>query len=43
VDRLKKVRKDWPTVEIADAGHVDCIFKPQFKDELAAWVRKNRK
>jgi pimeloyl-ACP methyl ester carboxylesterase len=43
VDPLKKVRKDWPIVEIADAGHLDCIFKPQFKDEVAAWVRKNGK
>jgi pimeloyl-ACP methyl ester carboxylesterase len=43
VDPLKKVRKDWPIVEIADAGHLDCIFKPQFKDEVATWVRKNSK
>ena len=43
VDPLKKVRKDWPIVEIPDAGHFDSIFKPQFQEEVAAWVRKNSK
>lgn len=43
VEPLQKVRKDWPVVEIKDAGHLDCILKPQFKEEIAAWVRKNSK
>jgi hypothetical protein len=38
---LQKVRQDWPVVEIAGAGHINCIFKKQFRDELTAWVRKN--
>jgi hypothetical protein len=43
VDPLKKIRKDWPIVEITDAGHFDCIIKPQFKEEIGRWVRKNSK
>lgn len=43
VDPLKKIRKDWPIVEIKDAGHFDCIIKPQFREEIGAWVRKNSK
>ncbi len=38
---LQKVRKDWPVVEVADAGHFNCIMKPQFRDEIVGWVRKN--
>jgi pimeloyl-ACP methyl ester carboxylesterase len=41
VDPLKKVRDDWPVIEIKDANHIDCIMKPQFKDEIAAWLKKN--
>jgi pimeloyl-ACP methyl ester carboxylesterase len=43
VTPLQKVRKDWPIIEITDAGHLDCIFKPQFKAEIGAWVRKQSK
>jgi pimeloyl-ACP methyl ester carboxylesterase len=37
---LQQVRKDWPVVEIRDAGHINCIIKQQFRQEIAAWVRK---
>lgn len=40
---LQQVRSDWPVVEIRDAGHFDCIVKPQFREEIGAWVRKNTK
>jgi pimeloyl-ACP methyl ester carboxylesterase len=40
---LRETRSDWPVVQIADAGHVDCVAKPQFRDELAAWIRQNSK
>jgi pimeloyl-ACP methyl ester carboxylesterase len=43
VDPLKKVRDDWPVVEIKDANHIDCILKPQFKEEIASWLKKNSK
>jgi pimeloyl-ACP methyl ester carboxylesterase len=43
VEPLRPVRKDWLIVEIKDAGHINCIVQKQFKEELAAWVRKNTK
>jgi pimeloyl-ACP methyl ester carboxylesterase len=43
VDPLRRVRKDWPVVEIEKANHFDCILKPQFRDEIVAWVKKNSK
>jgi hypothetical protein len=38
---LEQVRKDWPVVEIKDAGHITCILKPAFREEIAAWLKKN--
>jgi hypothetical protein len=29
---------DWPVIEIKDAGHLNCIVKPQFKDDLKKWL-----
>jgi pimeloyl-ACP methyl ester carboxylesterase len=43
VEPLQQVRKDWPVIDIKDASHITCIFKPQFKDEIAAWLKKNTK
>jgi pimeloyl-ACP methyl ester carboxylesterase len=43
VEPLQKVRKDWPVIEIKDANHISCIFKPQFREEIAAWLKKNSK
>jgi len=40
---LQAVRKDWTVVEIPNAGHLICIFKKEFKDELVKWVEKNTK
>jgi pimeloyl-ACP methyl ester carboxylesterase len=40
VDALTGVRKDWPVVEISGAGHMDCILKSDFREELAKWIRK---
>ncbi len=40
---LKKARPDWPVVEIEDADHITCVINPHFRDELAAWLRKNSK
>jgi pimeloyl-ACP methyl ester carboxylesterase len=41
VDPLQKVRKDWPVVEIKDANHLTCILKRPFREEIAAWLKKN--
>jgi pimeloyl-ACP methyl ester carboxylesterase len=43
VTPLQSVRKDWPVIEIEDAGHITCITKQQFKDEIVRWVAKNSK
>jgi pimeloyl-ACP methyl ester carboxylesterase len=42
-DRLRRVRKDWTVIDIKGADHITCILKPQFKEEIAAWLKKNRK
>jgi pimeloyl-ACP methyl ester carboxylesterase len=41
VTPLERVRKDWPVVEIKDAGHLNCIIKPQFKAAIADWLSKH--
>jgi hypothetical protein len=33
--------KVWPVIEIEGANHMTCILKPQFRDELAAWLKKH--
>jgi dipeptidyl aminopeptidase/acylaminoacyl peptidase len=38
---LVDVRKDWPVIDIKDAGHVSCIFKSQFRDEIKQWLDKH--
>jgi pimeloyl-ACP methyl ester carboxylesterase len=37
-----KVRTDWPVAEIEGAGHINCIMKEEFRDEIAQWLRKNK-
>jgi pimeloyl-ACP methyl ester carboxylesterase len=39
---LKRVRKDWPIVQIKDANHLTCIGKTQFKEELQKWLEKQK-
>jgi pimeloyl-ACP methyl ester carboxylesterase len=34
VDPLRKVRPEWPEYIIQDAGHLNCIGKPDFKTQL---------
>ncbi len=36
VEPLQQVRPDWPVHIIADAGHLNCILKPDFKTQLVA-------
>ncbi len=36
----RNIRKDWPVVEIAGAGHMNCITKQQFRDEVVKWIAK---
>jgi len=37
---LRPVRKDWEVIEIEDAGHLNCVVKAQFKEEIAEWLDK---
>lgn len=39
VDPLRPKRRDWPIIEIKDAGHINCIVKKQFRQALVGWVR----
>jgi hypothetical protein len=41
VEPLQTVRKDWDVVVIKDAGHINCLLKPQFKEGLLAWLKQN--
>ncbi len=41
VEPLRQVRPDWPEKIIADAGHLNCIFKAEFKTQLEAALERN--
>lgn len=43
VDPLREVRKDWTITEIKDGNHITCLIRPQFKEEIAGWLKKNSK
>ncbi|MGC4007137.1 MAG: alpha/beta fold hydrolase [Pirellulales bacterium] len=43
VEPLTRVRKDWPLVEIPGAGHITCVAKPEFKEELLRWTAARTK
>jgi len=38
VVRLHALRPDWPIIQIKGAGHISCVTKPQFQDELTRWI-----
>jgi pimeloyl-ACP methyl ester carboxylesterase len=39
---LRQVRSDWESIEIEGAGHLNCVVKPQFKEELKRWLDRHR-
>ena len=43
VEPLQEARPDWPVKIIDDAGHLTCVMKPQFKEELKKWLEKQSK
>ena len=43
VEPLQQARKDWPVIEIKGAGHINCVIKPQFRDEVVSWIKANTK
>jgi pimeloyl-ACP methyl ester carboxylesterase len=42
VEPLLRVRPDWPEHVIQDAGHLNCILKPDFKKQLEAALDQSR-
>jgi pimeloyl-ACP methyl ester carboxylesterase len=38
VSPLEQIRPDWPVKEIPGAGHVNCIFQPEFKKGIKDWL-----
>jgi len=43
IEPLEKVRKDWPVIKIKDGDHLSCILKRQFREEIAASLKKEAK
>jgi hypothetical protein len=41
VEPLQTIRQDWPVHLIADAGHLNCILKADFKVQLKAALDMN--
>lgn len=37
---LTQIRPDWPVTKIADAGHITCIVKPEFREAVTTAVAK---
>ena len=35
---LEQIRPDWPVKVIPGAGHVNCIFPPEFKNRIKDWL-----
>lgn len=40
VQPLQRLRPDWPVHIITDAGHIDCVIKPDFKAQLEQALEK---
>jgi pimeloyl-ACP methyl ester carboxylesterase len=40
---LEQARKDWPVKVIDGAGHLNCIFMPQFGEEIKNWLDRQGK
>ena len=38
VASLQEARRDWTVIEIKDAGHLNCIVRAQFKEEIRRWL-----
>ncbi len=42
VEPLRRVRPDWPVVEIPEAGHITCVAKADFREAIESWLDKQR-
>lgn len=41
VEPVRQARPDWTVVEINDAGHLNCIAKPEFQEAMVHWLKAN--
>jgi hypothetical protein len=39
---LQAVRPEWPVKVFPGAGHLNCIFAPEFKQAINEWLDKQR-
>ena len=37
---LAQIRPDWPVMKIAGAGHITCVMKPDFREEVVKAIAK---
>jgi hypothetical protein len=40
---LQGIRSDWPVQIVPDAGHLNCIIRPQFKEDIQKWLEEQTK
>ena len=38
---LRLLREDWPLVTVPNAGHINAMFKPEFKNALKEWLDRH--
>ena len=43
LEPLRKVRPDWPVIEVPGADHITCVLHAKFRDEIANWLAKQAK
>jgi pimeloyl-ACP methyl ester carboxylesterase len=40
---LQQIRADWPVTLVPGAGHLNCIFHPEFKSGIKTWLDRQAK
>lgn len=43
VEPLTLIQPGWPVTKIAGAGHITCVMKPDFRDEVVKAIAKFEK
>lgn len=39
---LQQLRPDWKVTTVEDAGHINCIVKPQFREVISSWLASQK-
>jgi hypothetical protein len=42
VEPLEGIRKDWPVAIIPDSGHINCVARPAFKNDIREWIEQHQ-